>query len=212
MDDLIRDLRKRVAGEVRFDPMTKVLYSTDASIYEIEPLGVVIPRTTDDALATVEVCGRHGVPILPRGAGTALAGQAVGRAVILDMSKHLNRILEVNPEERWARIQPGVVLDELNEQLRPHDLWFAPDLSPSNRATLGGMMGNNASGAHSIVYGRTVEHILEMQAVLPDGEVIGAHPVSPAEMTRLLGSTTREGEIYRTLHRLVSTHREEILA
>ena len=212
VDDLIRDLRKRVAGEVRFDPMTKVLYSTDASIYEIEPLGVVIPRTTDDALATVEVCGRHGVPILPRGAGTALAGQAVGRAVILDMSKHLNRVLEVNPEERWARIQPGVVLDELNEQLRPHDLWFAPDLSPSNRATLGGMMGNNASGAHSIVYGRTVEHILEMQAVLPDGDLIGARPVSPAELTRLLASATREGDIYRTLHRLVSTHREEILA
>lgn len=105
-----------------------------------------------------------------------------------------------------------MVLDELNEQLRPHDLWFAPDLSPSNRATLGGMMGNNASGAHSIVYGRTVEHVLEMQAVLPDGDLIGARPVSSAELIRLLASATREGEIYRTLHRLVSTHREEILA
>src|SRR5512136_2719826 len=112
MDDLIHDLRKRIAGEVRFDPTTKVLYSTDASIYEIEPLGVVIPKTVEDVMAVVEVCGRYQVPILPRGAGTALAGQSVGRAVHLDMSKYLNKILEINPEERWARIQPGVVLDE----------------------------------------------------------------------------------------------------
>ena len=129
MDDLTRDLTQCLAGEVRFDDMTRVLYSTDASIYEIEPLGVVIPRTTDDVLATVEICASHGVPILPRGAGTSLCGQAVGRAVVLDMSKYLNRILEVNAEERWARIQPGVVLDELNAQLRPHGLWFAPDVS-----------------------------------------------------------------------------------
>jgi FAD/FMN-containing dehydrogenase len=121
--------------------------STDASIYEIEPLGVVIPRTADDVLAAVEVCGRHGVAILPRGAGTSLCGQSIGRAVILDLSKYLNRVLEVNVEERWARVQPGVVLDELNAQLLPHGLWFAPDVSPSNRATLGGMIGNNSSGA-----------------------------------------------------------------
>jgi FAD/FMN-containing dehydrogenase len=145
MDDVIHDLQKRIAGEVRFDPMTKVLYSTDASIYEIEPLGVVIPKTPEDAIATVEICGRYGVPILPRGGGTALAGQAVGRAVHLDMSKYLNTVLEVNAEERWARIQPGIVLDELTAQLRSHGLWFAPDVSPSNRATLGGMMGNNSS-------------------------------------------------------------------
>ena len=177
MDDLTRDLTQRLAGEVRFDEMTRVLYSTDASIYEIEPLGVVIPRTTDDVLATVEICASHGVPILPRGAGTSLCGQAVGRAVVLDMSKYLNRILEVNAEERWARIQPGVVLDELNAQLRPHGLWFAPDVSPSNRATLGGMIGNNASGARSIVYGRTLEHVKEMTVVLPDGHIaLGADP------------------------------------
>ena len=166
--DLIHELQKRIAGEVRFDAMSRVLYSTDASIYEIEPLGVVIPRTPEDAIAAVEICARHGVPILPRGAGTALAGQAVGRAVQLDMSKYLNKVLEVNPEERWARIQPGVVLDELNDQLRPSGLWFAPDLSPSNRATLGGMMGNDSSGARSLIYGRTMEHVLEMRVVLAD--------------------------------------------
>ncbi|MBP1775875.1 MAG: linked oxidase domain protein, partial [candidate division NC10 bacterium] len=113
MDDLIRDLQKRLAGEIRFDDMAKVLYSTDASIYEIEPLGVVIPRTAADVIAAVEVCARHGAAILPRGAGTSLCGQSIGRAVILDLSKYLNRVLEVNVEERWARVQPGVVLDEL---------------------------------------------------------------------------------------------------
>ena len=212
MNDVSRDLTKRLAGEVRFDDMTRVLYSTDASIYEIEPLGVVIPRTTDDVLATVEICASHGVPILPRGAGTSLCGQAVGRAVVLDMSKYLNRVLEVNPEERWARIQPGVVLDDLNAQLRPHGLWFAPDVSPSNRATLGGMIGNNASGARSIVYGRTLEHVREMTVVLPDGHTLAARALAEDELARALALTTREGDLYRTLHRLVGAHRHEILA
>lgn len=212
MNDVSRDLTKRLAGEVRFDDMTRVLYSTDASIYEIEPLGVVIPRTTDDVLATVEICASHGVPILPRGAGTSLCGQAVGRAVVLDMSKYLNRVLEVNAEERWARIQPGVVLDELNAQLHPLGLWFAPDVSPSNRATLGGMIGNNASGARSIVYGRTVEHVREMTVVLPDGHTLAARALAEDELARALALTTREGDLYRTLHRLVGAHRHEILA
>ena len=212
MDDLIRELQTRIAGEVRFDEMSKVLYSTDASIYEIEPLGVVIPRTPEDVLAAVEVCGRRGAAIVPRGGGTSLCGQSIGRAVILDLSKHLNRVLEVNAEERWARVQPGVVLDELNAQLAPHGLWFAPDVSPSNRATLGGMIGNNSSGARSIVYGRTGEHVLEMSVVLPDGQTLAARPLTQADLERVLAAETREGELCRTLQRLVTTHRREILA
>jgi FAD/FMN-containing dehydrogenase/Fe-S oxidoreductase len=212
MNDVARDLTQRLAGEVRFDDMTRVLYSTDASIYEIEPLGVVIPRTTDDVLATVEICASHGVPMLPRGAGTSLCGQAVGRAVVLDMSKYLNRVLEVNAEERWARVQPGVVLDELNAQLHPFGLWFAPDVSPSNRATLGGMIGNNASGARSLVYGRTLEHVREMSVALPDGQTLAVRALAEDELARALASTTREGNLYRTLHRLIDTHRREILA
>ncbi|RPH98509.1 MAG: FAD-binding oxidoreductase, partial [Zetaproteobacteria bacterium] len=212
MDDLVRDLRQRIAGEVRFDPMSRVLYSTDASIYEIEPLGVVIPRTADDVLATVEVCGRHGAAIVPRGAGTSLCGQSIGRGVVLDLSKYLNRVLEINVEERWARVEPGVVLDELNARLAPHGLWFAPDVSPSNRATLGGMIGNNSSGARSIVYGRTVEHVLEMTAVLPDGQTIAARPLADTDLSRLLASETREGAIYRTVHGTVAAQRQEILA
>ena len=211
MDDLIHDLRKRITGEVRFDPMSKVLYSTDASIYEIEPLGVVIPRTPEDAIAAVEICGRHGVPILPRGAGTALAGQAVGRAVQLDMSKYLNTILEVNVEERWARIQPGVVLDELNAELRPHGLWFAPDVSPSDRATIGGMMGNNSSGARSIIYGKTIDHVLEMRVILADAQVITARALSDAELEAKLRTPGLEGDISQVIQRLATTYREEIL-
>jgi FAD/FMN-containing dehydrogenase/Fe-S oxidoreductase len=210
LDDLIHDLRKRIAGEVRFDAMSKVLYSTDASIYEIEPLGVVIPKTPEDAIAAVELCGRHGVPILPRGAGTALAGQAVGRAVQLDMSKHLNQVLEVNVEERWARIQPGVVLDELNAQLRPLGLWFAPDVSPSNRATIGGMIGNNSSGARSLIYGRTMEHVLELKVVLSDAQTTLTRTLTDQELQEKLRSPGREGDLYRAVERLVSAHRDEI--
>jgi len=211
MVDLVHDLQRRIAGEVRFDPMTRVLYSTDASIYEIEPLGVVLPRTTEDAIAAMEICGAYGVPILPRGGGTALAGQAVGRAVIIDMSKHLNRLLEVNVEERWARIQPGIVLDELNAQLRPHGLWFAPDVSPSNRATLGGMMGNNSSGARSLIYGRTMEHVLEMTVALSDARVIRTGALDPDALDVKLRLPGLEGDMYRAVRRLTATHRDEIL-
>ncbi len=211
MDELIRDLQQRVKGEVRFDPMSRVLYSTDASIYEIEPLGVVIPRSPEDILAVVEVCGKSGVPILPRGAGTALAGQSVGRAVHLDMSKYLNQILEVNVEERWARVQPGVVLDELNAALRPHGLWFAPDVSPSNRATVGGMMGNNSSGARSIIYGKTIDHVLEMRALLANGEVITARALTEDDLAQKREAPTLEGAIIQQIRHLATTHREEIL-
>ncbi|MFI5341206.1 MAG: FAD-binding oxidoreductase, partial [Candidatus Methylomirabilales bacterium] len=211
MDDVIHDLQKRVTGEVRFDPMTKVLYSTDASIYEIEPLGVVIPRTPEDAIATVEICGGYGVPVLPRGGGTALAGQAVGRAIHLDMSKYLNQVLEVNVEERWARIQPGVVLDELNAQLRPHGLWFAPDPSPSNRATVGGMIGNNSSGARSLIYGRTMEHVLEMKVILADAQTIVTRTLTDDELEAKLRTPGLEGDLYRAVQRSVATHRDEIV-
>jgi FAD/FMN-containing dehydrogenase/Fe-S oxidoreductase len=211
LTDLVHDLQKRIAGEVRFDQMTKVLYSTDASIYEIEPLGVVFPRSPEDTIATIELCGRYGVPILPRGGGTALAGQAIGRAVLIDMSKYLNQVLEVNREERWARVRPGVVLDELNAQLRPLDLWFAPDVSPSNRATLGGMMGNNSSGARSLIYGRTMEHVLEMRVALADAQVIRTGPLEPDALDAKLRLGGLEGELYRAVQRLTTTHRDEIL-
>src|SRR5688572_18115861 len=169
-DDLYQALKKQISGEVRFDKVSRLLYSTDASIYEIEPIGVVIPRTHDDVFATMEITRDFGVPVLPRGGGTSLAGQTVGEAVVVDMSKYLNRVLEVNREERWAIVEPGVVQEQLNLHLRPMGFLFGPDTSTANRATIGGMMGNNSAGSHSIIYGKTIDHVLEMDVVLASGE------------------------------------------
>ena len=169
-DDLYQALKSRLSGEVRFDRASRLMYSTDASIYEIEPIGVVIPRTHEDVFATMEIARDFKVPVLPRGAGTSLAGQTVGDAVVIDMSKHLNRVLEVNTEERWAIVEPGVVQEQLNLHVRPMGFLFGPDTSTANRATIGGMMGNNSAGSHSILYGKTIDHILEMDIVLSSGE------------------------------------------
>src|ERR1700693_5653441 len=127
------DLKKRVQGEVRFDTYSRILYSTDASIFQIEPIGVVIPRDRDDVIAAMEVTRRHQVPVLPRGGGTSLAGQSVGKAVLIDFSKYMNRVLDVNVEEKRVRLQPGVVLEDLNRQLRPHGLFFPPDPATATR-------------------------------------------------------------------------------
>jgi len=168
--DLYQALKARVTGEVRFDRASRLMYSTDASIYEIEPIGVVIPRNHEDVFATMEIARDFKVPVLPRGAGTSLAGQTVGDAVVMDMSKHLNRVLEVNTEERWAIVEPGVVQEQLNLHVRPMGFLFGPDTSTANRATIGGMMGNNSAGSHSILYGKTIDHVLEMDVVLSSGE------------------------------------------
>ncbi len=170
MQDLARRLQERIVGEVRFDPASRFLYSTDASIYEIDPIGVVIPRNLEDVLATAEVAAEFGVPVLPRGGGTSLAGQTVGHAVVIDYSKHLNRVLEVNTEEGWAWVEPGVVQEQFNKHLHPMGFLFGPDTSTASRATIGGMMGNNSAGSHSIVYGKTVDHVLEVDTVLASGE------------------------------------------
>ena len=168
-EELADILRKRVSGEVRFDPFSRVLYSTDASIYQMEPVGVVIPRNVDDVLAVMEVARQNNIPVLPRGGGTSLAGQTVNHAIVLDFSKYLNQVLEINPEEGWARVQPGIVLDQLNRQLAPHGLQYAPDPTTSSRACVGGGIGNNTCGAHSVIYGKSLDHILEVDAVLTNG-------------------------------------------
>src|SRR5215467_16093260 len=169
-EDLYESLKSRVQGEVRFDRASRLMYSTDASIYEIEPIGVVIPRTHEDVFATMEVARDFKVPVLPRGAGTSLAGQTVCDAVVIDMSKYLNRVLEVNTEERWAIVEPGVVQEQFNLHLRPMGFLFGPDTSTANRATIGGMIGNNSAGSHSILYGKTIDHVLETHVVLASGE------------------------------------------
>ena len=170
MRDLEEALKDRLSGEVRFDRASRLMYSTDASIYEIEPIGVVIPRSSEDVFATVEIAREFGVPLLPRGGGTSLAGQTVGHAVVLDTTKYLHNVLEVNTDEGWAWVEPGVIQEQLNRHLNPLGFLFGPDTSTANRATIGGMIGNNSAGAHSILYGKTVDHVIEVDAVLASGE------------------------------------------
>ena len=211
MDGLLQDLQKRIAGEVRFDAFSRMLYSTDASIYQIEPIGVVIPRHADDVVATVEVARQHGVPVLPRGGGTGLAGQTVGRAIIIDMSNYMHQILELNTEEHWAWVQPGVVQDQFNAYLRPHGLLFGPDTSTSSRATIGGMIGNNSAGARSILYGKTIDHVLEVQVVLSDGSTAHLQPLDRGLCEQKRRGQTLEAQIYREVARIAHDNREAIL-
>src|SRR5207344_1738362 len=207
---LQRDLEKAIDGEVRFDTVSRALYSTDASVYQIEPLGVVVPRTRDDVVRAVEIAARHGVSITARGGGTSQAGQAIGAGVLIDTSKYLNRVLEVNETERWARIEPGVVLDELNAQLKPHGLRFAPDISTASRATVGGMIANNSSGARSVLYGKTIDHVLELDVVLADGSTAHFRPLSGPELDAACAGDTLEASCYRTVREVAAMWRDEI--
>lgn len=169
--DFIYELKKRFAGDIRLDAASRVLYSTDASIYQVEPLGIVIPKTQEDLHAVAELAAKYRVPILPRGAGTSLAGQAIGEALIIDSSRWLDNIVSIDPEARTATVEPGVVLADLNRAAARHGLQFGPDPASAERATMGGVIGNNATGAHSILYGMTADHLLESDVILADGSL-----------------------------------------
>src|SRR5262245_4634357 len=203
-------LERAVSGEVSFDRLGRAIYSTDASVYQIVPLGVVQPRTEADIVAAVGVCRQLGVPLTARGGGTSQAGQCIGPGVVLDCSRHLNQVLEINAEERWARVQPGCVLDDLNDQVKPLGLQFAPDISTSNRATVGGMIANNASGTRSLFYGKTIDHVQELKVVLSDGSIVHASPLDAAGVEAKFSQTDLEGACYRTLRRVATEHAEEI--
>lgn len=163
------ELRGRIDGEVRFDRTTRMLYSTDASNYQIEPVGVVLPRHADDVHAAHELAAKYGISILPRGGGSALAGQTVGHSLVIDFSKYMDAVIDLNPEERTVTTQPGINLDLLNTKILQHGLMFGPDPSSSNRATMGGVVNNNSSGAHSILYGMTADHVRGATVLLSDG-------------------------------------------
>jgi FAD/FMN-containing dehydrogenase/Fe-S oxidoreductase len=204
------ELAKTLAGEVRFDRLTRALYSTDASVYQIVPAGIVLPRTDDDVVATVRACARFGVPLTARGGGTSQAGQSIGPGVILDTSKYLNCVLDIDAEGRRVRVQPGCVLDDLNAQLRPSGLQFAPDISTSNRATIGGMVANNSSGARSVIYGKTIDHVHELKVVLADGSVIQCAPLDVPHLEARCRQDDLEGRCYRAVCRLASEQAQEI--
>src|SRR5687767_15373757 len=207
---LQRELEAAIDGEVRFDKISRALYSTDASVYQIEPLGVVIPKSTEAVIRAITLAAKHGVPLTPRGGGTSQAGQSIGAGLVLDTSKYLNRVIEINPDQRWARVEPGVVLDDLNAMLRQHQLRFAPDVSSASRATVGGMMANNSSGARSVLYGKTIDHVIEQHVVLADGSVAHLRPVTPEELDRLCAGPGLEAAAYGAVRRLASQHAEEI--
>ena len=210
VNDLERELGKAIRGDVRFDAGSRLLYSTDASMYQMEPVGVVIPRDGDDVRAAIEIAAKHKVAILPRGGGTSLTGQTVNHALVLDFSRYMDRVLEVNAEELWARVQPGLVQDNLNHHVRPLGLGFGPDTSTSNRATLGGMLGNNSGGSHSIAYGLTVEHVIELTTVLADGSRAVFGEVTPDEFAAKCRVPGLEGQIYREVARIRETYADEI--
>ncbi len=165
-------LRKNLRGAVLFDAGSRGRYSTDASIYQIEPLGVVVPRDAEDVAAAIAIAREEGVPVLPRGGGTSQCGQTVGRALVLDCSKHMDQVLAVDVERRRALVQPGVVLDRLNKSLRGKGLFFPVDVSTGDRATIGGMTANNSCGARSLRYGNMVHNVRAVDALLADGTAL----------------------------------------
>jgi FAD/FMN-containing dehydrogenase/Fe-S oxidoreductase len=193
------ELRTAVRGEVCFDDGTRALYAVDGSNYRQVPIGVVIPRTIEDVIRTVALARKHGAPLLPRGGGTSLCGQSCNVAVIVDFSKYLNRILEINPEERYAWVEPGCVLDNLRNRVNQFGLTFGPDPSTHEYCNLGGMIGNNSCGVHSMMAGRTVDNVLELDVLTYDGHRMRVGETSDLEFAQIVRETGRRGEIYSRL-------------
>jgi len=197
--ELEEDLRRTIQGEVRFDNGSRALYATDASNYRQVPIGLVIPRDDDDVIAAVAACRKHGAPVLARGAGTSLAGQCCNVAVVLDFTKYMNRIINLDPVRNTARVQPGVVLDSLRNAAEEHKLTFGPDPSTHSRCTLGGMIGNNSCGTHSLLAGKTVDNIDTLRILLYDGTQLTVGRTTEAELASIIARGGRRGELYLRL-------------
>jgi FAD/FMN-containing dehydrogenase/Fe-S oxidoreductase len=207
---LIALLQKEIAGEVKPDRLHREIYSTDASDFRKTPMAVVLPKSLEDLRAIVQIAGRHGGALIPRGGGSSLSGQAVGEGIILDHSKYFNRILEFSCEERFVWVESGVVLDRLNAFLAPHGLMVGPDPASSCVATLGGMSGNNSTGSHSIKYGLTVDHVQEMEVVLADGSVAKLRAQDGDAMDRLSRRDNLEGRIHRHVAHILDDYAHDI--
>jgi FAD/FMN-containing dehydrogenase/Fe-S oxidoreductase len=205
-------LRTEIRGEVRFDDGSRALYATDGSNYRQVPIGVVIPKDVDDVEATVAACRQFGAPILGRGGGTSLTGSCCNVAVVIDMSKYMNKILEVDPQRKIARVQPGCILDTLRRQAEQHHLTFAPDPSTHSHCCIGGMLGNNSCGIHSMMGGRTVDNIHELEILTYDGLRLRIGPTDDAEYERIVAAGGRRAEIYQGLRELRDRHADGIRA
>ena len=202
LQSLAQELRAALDGDVNFDGASRAMHATDASVYQILPLGVVTPRTREDVVQVVNICRRHGVSITARGGGTSQAGQAIGAGISLDFSRYMNRVLVLDAPGGSVTVEPGIVLDELNELLRPHGLQLPLDLSTSNRATIGGMIANNSAGTRSVIYGKTLDYVEALEVVLSDGNTVSLGPVTDTELQAKLARENVEGAAYRTVQRL----------
>lgn len=206
----LEKLTTRLSGELYYDPSIpkhqtiRLAYSTDASVYQEVPLAVAIPYVKQDLLILVKFAQENGVTLIPRTAGTSLAGQVVGSGVIVDVSKFFNKILEVNVEEQWARVEPGVIRDDLNAYLKPMGLMFGPETSTASRAMIGGMIGNNSSGLHSIVWGDTRENLISANVILDDSSEVVFEELNPKQYFEKLSAKGREGQIYRDLNSIIT--------
>ena len=207
---LAADLRSRISGEVRFDAASRALYATAGSNYRQVPLGVVIPRTVEDVVQTVASCREHGAPIFGRGGGTSLAGQCCNVAVAIDFSKYLNTVLEIDPARKHARVQPGLILDHLRNAAERHELTFGPDPSTHDHCTLGGMIGNNSCGVHSVMAGKTDDNVNELDILLYDGTRMRVGPTSDEELAGIIAEGGRRGEIYARLRALRDRYADAI--
>jgi FAD/FMN-containing dehydrogenase/Fe-S oxidoreductase len=203
-------LRRHIRGEVRFDNGSRALYATDGSNYRQVPIGLVVPRDVEDVIATLALAREFNAPILCRGGGTSLAGQCCNVALVLDMSKYLNRILEIDPERRIARVQPGVILDNLRNAAEKHQLTFAPDPATHDRCTLGGMIGNNSCGVHSVMAGKTDENVEELDILTYDGVRMKVGATASAELENIAREPGRRGEIYSKLAAIASAHADQV--
>src|ERR1041384_3131074 len=196
---LAAELRRNLRGEVRFDDGSRALYATDGSNYRQVPIGVVIPRDVNDIIGTVAAARRYGAPVLARGGGTSLAGQCCNVAVVMDFSKYMHHIIELDEARRRARVQPGLVLDDLRNAAEEHHLTFGPDPSTHNHCTLGGMIGNNSCGVHSVMAGKTDDNVEELEILTYDGFRMRVGKTDDIELERIIRDGGRRGEIYRRL-------------
>src|SRR5437762_2419119 len=206
---LASELRSSIRGEVRFDAGSRALYATDASNYRQVPIGVVIPRDADDVIKTMAIARESGAPILARGGGTSLAGQCCNVAVVLDTSKYMNRIINLDPQKRTARVEPGVVLDSLRDAANEHGLTFAPDPSTHNHCTLGGMIGNNSCGVHSVMGGKTADNVQELEVLTYDGLRLRVGKTNEQKLAEIIREGGSRGEIYRKMKAL-GLHSEDL--
>ncbi|MGL1885299.1 MAG: FAD-binding protein [Reichenbachiella sp.] len=213
MENALKKLAGKLQGELIWDVTLRRLYSTDASAYREMPLAVSLPETDADIKLLIEFANENNTSLIPRTAGTSLAGQVVGQGIVVDVSKHFNQILEVNKEGSWVRVQPGVIRDDLNRHLKPFDLFYGPETSTANRAMIGGMVGNNSCGSNSIVYGSAREHLLEVKGFLSDGSEVTFSKVDGAGFKVKLGEDSLEGKVYQQINAMLEPQsvRDEIV-